>query len=531
MFLSLNSEQKAAKNAIDGNTVVIASPGSGKTAVLIQRYIEMLQRGISDRDMLNLTFTNAAATEMVQRTGLLNAGKIFRTFHSYALDLMQRERASVPFQMCDTIIPVYGQDFKLLKELLKVYPAIKSFRTLKEKLAEWKCSNIEPDEAVELEYDNGAGFFIANAYRDYERRCREEGWLDFDSLMREAVKLLETNSVVRERNKKKYIAVDEFQDTDTVQIRLLDLIYNGNIFCVGDPNQLLYSWRSAQEGNMERFAKEYNAKILYLGQNFRSSSTLVAFFKKILPVDNGIASHMISERPDGPQPLITKFEDEFQEADVVLSRVTNPNESAILARTNRQLLLIQKRCMARGQRSVILGKKNLWQLPEVAHLLKLAKESQYINRPASEVLSELIAQHNLMNIYRNSGDPMEKDPIENLNDVTKMAAKKGTVVEFLDWLRRLTYASRSKKVVEQVITLSTVHQMKGREAKYIFLIGCNQGLLPHKDGEIGEEKRIFFVGCSRAAERLEISYWGNRSEFLNDFQREVYVYVNENQEN
>jgi superfamily I DNA/RNA helicase len=250
----------------------------------------------------------------------------------------------------------------------------------------------------------------------------------------------------------------------------------------------------------------------------------VEFFKKILPVDNGIASRMFSEREEGVDPLFTKFEDEMQEASVVLSRVTNPNESVIVARTNRQLLFIQKRCMARGLRSVILGRKNLWQQPEVAHLLKLAKEKQHTGRPAHEILNELIIQNNLLYIYRSAGNPMERDPTENLNDLTKMAAKKGTIPEFLTWLRKLTYASKSKKTLEQVITLSTVHQMKGRQAKHIFLVGVNQNLLPHKDGEIEEEKRVFFVGATRAADTLEISFYGNRSQFLNSFSSEIKEY-------
>ena len=181
--------------------------------------------------------------------------------------------------------------------------------------------------------------------------------------------------------------------------------------------------------------------------------------------------------------------------------------------------------MARGVKSSVLGRKNLWQQSEVAHLLKLAKAKQDDRRPASEVLTELIHQHNLTYLYRNSGSPMEKDPTENLNDLVKMSAKRGTTEEFLEWLRKLTYAVKSKK--HPALTLSTVHQMKGREAKHVFVIGVNQGLLPHKDGELLEERRIFFVAASRAADILEISYWGNRSQFLNDFVNQIEEYEEE----
>lgn len=484
----------------------------------------MLVKGIPMGDILNLTFTSSAAEGMVAKAGIINANKVFRTFHSWALDFLKRERLFLPFNLSEDVLPC-GQDFLLMKELLKSYPAIASFRALKDKLGEWKCSNIEPEQAIEEAGSNGPEFFMACAYKDYERKCREQGWLDFDSMMKESVKLLENNDEVRQRNQKKYIAVDECQDTDVVQFKLLRLIYAGNIFVVGDENQLIYEWRSAQAGNLSNFAGVFpGARTLYLGQNYRSTQKLVEFFKKILPVDNGLASHMMSEREEGVDPLITKFGDEYEESAVVLSRITDPANTAVIARTNRQLLHFQRTCLARGIKSAILGRKNLWQQSEVAHLLKLAKENAVSwHRPASEVLTELIAQHNLTYIYRNSGSPNEKDPVENLNDIVKLSAKRGTVSEFLNWLRRLTYASR-KKTPDPLLTLTTVHQAKGREWKHVFVVGAQQGMMPHKDGEALEEHRIFFVACSRAADTLEISFHGNRSEFLNDFQEEVQIY-------
>jgi DNA helicase-2/ATP-dependent DNA helicase PcrA len=520
-----NLEQEQGINAHEGPFVCIAGPGSGKSTTLTRRHMALLMKGIPEKDILNLTFTSSAAENMVEKIGLLNADKIFRTFHSWAMDLLKRESQYLPFQVCDTIIPVYGQDFLLLKELLKTYPAISSFRSLKDKLSEWKRSNIDPAQAQELVYHNGTEFWYAAAYADYEKKSREQGWLDFDSLMKETVKLLETNDEVRKRNIKKYISVDECQDTDVVQFQLLRLIYGGNIFVVGDENQLIYEWRSAQAGNLSNFARVFpGARTLYLGQNYRSTKKLVEFFKKILPVDNGLASHMFSNREDGTDPIFTKFEDDVQEASIVLSRVTDPNNTAVIARTNRQLMTFQKMCMARGLKSQVLGKKNLWQQTEVAHLLKLAKEKDYGTKPAHEVFNELIRQHNLTFLYRNSGNPMEKDPTENLNDIVKLSAKRGSVSEFLTWLRKLTYASRSKNKPEPVLTLSTVHQAKGREFQNVFVIGAKQGTMPHKDGELLEEARIFFVACSRAADRLEISYHGPRSQFLNDFEKEIVIY-------
>lgn len=515
MFLPLTNDQKIAAEAIDGNYVVLAGPGAGKTAVSIQRFMLMRARGIPESDILNLTFTNAAAAESVARVGLMGAENVFRTFHSYAMDLLKREAERLPFKICDTIIPVRGEQFQLTKDLLKMYPAITSYRSLADKLSEWKRSSKTPDEAIEEEYNNGKGYFYALAYRDYERKCRDQGWLDFDGVMTDTVKLLETNLEVRDRNKKKYLSIDEAQDCDITQEHLLKLIYDGNIFFVGDSNQLVYEWRSAQPGNLESFAKQFNAKTLYLGQNFRSTKALVSFLREITPVDNGLASHMMSEREEGVAPTITEYQDELNEVNEVLKKINDPEHTAVIARTNRQLLKFQNGCLARGMKSQILGKKDLWQQNEIRHLLDLAKESKDIVSPASEVLARLISQHNLIYIYQNSGSPNEKNPIENLNDLTKLAAKRGTTPEFLDWFRRLTYARKSAK--NPILQLMTVHASKGREFKHVFFIGCNHNMLPHKDGEINEERRIWFVGCSRASDFLNISWYGQSSEFLTEF--------------
>lgn len=519
--MQFNPDQEAAANAVDGVYVVVAGPGSGKTTVLIERFIRMLIKGIQQKDILNLTFTNAAATEMVKRVGLVNAESIFRTFHSFAIELLKKEREHLPFKLCDTVIPVGMEDYKLLFDLIKSYPALNNYRTLKERISEWKRTNVEPDEAIEeARYSRGLEYYYAHAYQDYEEKCREQGWLDFDSLMREAVQLLETNEDVRNRWKRKYISVDECQDTDVVQFRLLQLIFDGNIFVVGDENQLIYEWRSAQAGNLTNFERLFKNSIkLYMGQNYRSTGHLVSFFKDILPTDNGIASYMVTDNGLGVEPCITRYRDDQEEAVQVLRQIKVPEKTAVIARTNRQLFLFQRICTTRGIKYKILGKKDFWEQNEVKKLLHLAKESSDM-RPADQVLSRLIQEHNLLNIYRGSGNPLEGDPVENLNAIVKMSAGKGTIPEFLDRLRKLTHGRKSAKG----LTLSTVHQAKGREWDHVYVVGVSQGKMPHKDGETAEEKRIFFVACSRAAKTLNLSFYGNHSMFINDYMERVKDY-------
>jgi superfamily I DNA/RNA helicase len=530
--ISLNPEQLAGVEAVNGDYVMIAGPGSGKTRVLVERYLRMRARGIPDRDILNLTFTNAAATEMVERVGLLNSEDVFKTFHSFCLALMKREREHLPFKTIDTIIPVRGEQFMLMKDLLKFYPAIKSYHALNDSISGWKAGNVSPEQAVENE-SSGVSYFHALAYRDYERLMRQQGWLDFDALIKETVNLLESNQEVRKRHQRKYIAVDECQDTDTTQFRLLQLLYGGNIFVVGDENQLIYEWRSAQAGNLTNFARTFKgAKTLYLGTNYRSTQRLVDFFKAILPVDNGLASHMTSARPEGEDARFIRYWSEDDEANQVLNEIMGRDiveESAILARTNRQLQLIQRRAMSRNIRAEIIGKKNVWQENEVKHLIELTKEKGLDPRPAAVVMQALIHDNNLINRYANTKNGTEKDPVENLNDIVRMAGRKNkatgqplSVHEFLEWMRRITHMRKRKD--DPILTLSTVHQAKGREWKHVFVVGANQGTMPHNNGDLLEEHRIFFVAASRAADELQISYYENLTQFLNDFREDVETF-------
>jgi len=549
LTVDLNSEQLAGVKAINGNTVMIAGPGSGKTRVLTERYKEMRLAGIYDRDILNLTFTNSASVEMAERAGLLNASQVFRTFHSFCLDFLKHERMHLPFRTCPTIIPVRGEQFALYKDLLRIHRC-GNYEELTDAIATWKARNVGPEKAMdeiissgqdneewyrmarstEWAKANDKAIRMASAYADYEKKCREQGWLDFDGIMKETVKILENKDEVRAKYKRKYLAVDECQDTDTTQFKLLQLLYDGNIFAVGDENQLIYEWRSAVAGSLSNFSRTFpGSKTLYLGTNYRSTPELVDFCKAILPVDNGIASYLVSARPvSGKEPRIIRYLHEDDEANVVLDTVVQRGiqaDSAILARTNRQLQLIQRRALSRNIKTEIAGKKNVWQEYEVRHLLDLLKERFADPRPAAEVMTELIHNEGMIERYSGTRKKADKDPVENLNDIVKIAGRRKrttqqpqTVPEFLEWTNKIMHMRRTK--AEPILTLSTVHQAKGLEWKYVFLVGCNEGLLPHKEGELMEERRIFFVACSRAADELQISYTERHSQFLNDFEED-----------
>ena len=530
--LAFNQEQQIAVDAIEGIYVIVAGPGSGKTTVLTRRFRNMLMRGIPQRQILNLTFTAAAAEEMARRTGMLDADKVFRTFHSWALDFAKKERENFDFKLCDTVIPVRGENYKLLFDLCHTY-GIWDYEDLEGSISAWKRTNIGSQEAMReaIRYRFKRGkrrqvslVSLANAYADYEVQCREQGWLDFDSLMQETVKLLDTNSEVRARHQRKYIAVVEAQDTDIIQYKLLQLLFGGNLFVVGDENQLIYEWRSAQPGNLTNFETLFPGAVkLYLGENFRSTGELVGFFKEILPVDNGIASHMVTRNESGQVPRVVRFYDDFTEAHWVLQRVLYPAQTAIIARTNRQLFTFQRVCAAKGIKYNFLGKKDFWDQKEVKTALGHAKEYGDDPRPAHEVLAEIIERHELVEYFTERGFISDDtDPVNNLNGLVKIAVGKGTIKEFLDYVRKLTHARRDVKKVK-TLTLSTVHQAKGREWDHVFVVGCNEGKMPHLDGDPAEEKRIFFVACTRAGKTLTVTCNEQPSQFI--AKRDIQVYT------
>lgn len=515
----LNAEQQKVVEAREGVYIVIASAGTGKTETLIRRYISMLSSGVPPKDILNLTFTNAGVQEMIKRIGVLNGESVFRTFHSFALDLLKQERAHIPYTLSETIIPVEMENYKLLFDLVKIYPAT-NWRTLQEKIEGWKNSNVLPDQAIDEGQNRGVEYFYALAYRDYEVKCRAQGWLDFDSVIRETLNLLETNQEVRNRWKRKYISIDECQDTDENQAKILELLFDGNIMCIGDLNQGVYEWRSARPDSLTNFIKTLpNAQTLFLGQNYRSTKKLVNFFKEILPQDNGIASFMISENEEGEEPTFTEYIDAEEEADQILQSIQDPTNTAIIARTNRQLFTFQRLCLIQGIKYKILGKRDLFDQNEIKKILSLAKSSQDF-RPAHVVLSDLIQRHNLFELYKHSGRPQESNPIENLQSIVKMSVGKGNIHQFLTYLRKLTHARKSSKG----ITLSTAHQAKGNEWSTVYVVGVKQGVMPHKDGEIGEERRIWYVSCTRAAKELHISFYDNPSEFLNNYRDKIVTF-------
>src|SRR5258708_1761259 len=304
-------------------------------------------------------------------------------------------------------------------------------------------------------------------------------------------------------------------------MRLLKLITRkyGNIFVVGDENQLIYEWRSATPGSLSNFYQRFpGSKKLFLGTNYRSTQNLVSFFKQIVPVDNGLASHMqpAPGAPEGHGPTFTAYKDETEEMDKVLAAATDPENTAILARTNRQLSRFENTCVRKNIKYRLLGKTGFWDQGETKKLIELVKEEEGALGPAGPIVKRVIERSGLIQKYRAPFKFGQKQPEENINDAYVVAARFNSLDEFLKHVNKAKHAHRNRTG----LIISTVHQMKGKEADRVFLTGVSQGLLPHEKGELSEERRIFFVAATRAAKELHISWSGQPSMFILPFLKE-----------
>lgn len=538
--MQLNPEQEAAIAAREGAWVCLATAGAGKTHVLVERIKALLREGAIPQQILGLTFTTGAASEMNQRIGW-KISKLekygLRTFHSLGLRLIQEERRHLPFGLSDNPIPEGPVLSKLLSASMKEHGVAKNqFREVRAFISKNKRNRVSPEGALE-EVDFLGDDTFALIYQKYQGRLRDGGMLDFDDMVVLAVELLE-NPEVRARWQFKWILVDEFQDTDNLQVRMLQLLAekHKNIFVVGDFCQSLYSFRGAHPENLLNFATWFpGATTLILPENYRSTQSIVKFCQENAPIENELTSALRTNNEPGDRVEFHMFNSDEDEAEGTLAAATrDPGNSAILARTNGQLGDFESLCTENFIKFHRLGKSGFWTQSEVKSVVNLAgftlspappktfsQEQISANRNRLRSLSgqnavKLILElSGLEQMYANQDFADEDNyALKNLKKLQQIASRFSTLADFVKHARKAEHASRKSK---HAVTLGTIHSAKGLEWRNVFVIGVQEGKLPHEKGEISEEKRVFFVAISRAAKRLRISFVGTPSQFLSKY--------------
>ena len=388
----LNDMQKRAVKHTEGPLLIIAGAGSGKTRVLTHRIAYLIEEcGVQPYNILAITFTNKAAAEMKERVeNITESGNQVwvSTFHSTCVRILRRYIDRLGY---DTNFTIYDTDDQknVIKEVCKKLNI--DTKMLKEKtilggISKAKDEMITPDE---MELNAGQDYNrkrIAQAYREYQKILKMNNALDFDDLIFKTVELFNQDDEVLSyyQDRFRYIMVDEYQDTNTVQFKLISKIaakYN-NLCVVGDDDQSIYKFRGANIGNILSFENTFaDAKVIKLEQNYRST-------KRIIRVANQVIGNNIGRKPkalwtdnlEGDKIGFTLYEDGYKEAEGVVNSICakvrdgwNYSDVAILYRTNAQSRLLEERLITRNVPYRLFGGVNFYQRREIKDILAYLK--------------------------------------------------------------------------------------------------------------------------------------------------------------
>jgi len=633
LLSSLNSAQQQAVQHYQGPALVVAGAGSGKTRTVVHRIAYLLrEHRVYPGEILAVTFTNKAAGEMKERLEKMVGGGAkdlwVSTFHSAALRILRVYGEQVGLKPGFII---YDEDDQntLLKEILKeleVEAKPGPFRTMLDRVKN-QGKGLSEYLRDAPDYIGGLPKEIAgDIYGRYQAGLRSQGAVDFNDLLLLAIELFEGSPEVlgKVRQRARFIHVDEYQDTNPVQYRLTKLLAgeNPNLVVVGDPDQSIYGFRSADINNILDFTKDYpGSKIFRLEENYRSTDAILQVANAVIEKNAlRLEKALRSVKPGGDPVRLYRAPNAREEAAFVAREIGKlgdyPN-IAILYRTNAQSRLLEEHLRRAGIPVRLVGAVGFFERREVKDLLAYGRVAvnpldgvnlrRIVNTPArgigASTVGKLMAHaqkagvsvleafrqaeavisrpqqvqkfvellDGLMEAAFESG-PVQffervldetgllealkqesdgEDRITNLEELLRAARdweeeEGGTLCDFLDSVALTAKAEEPHvkglmapgdagthgEVPAESVTLMTLHNAKGLEFPVVFLVGLEENLLPHRNSlarleDLEEERRLFYVGITRAQEKLYLSYaeereiYGKReysrpSRFLDD---------------
>lgn len=383
---TLNKEQLEAVKHMDGPCLVMAGAGSGKTRVLTTRIVNLINNGVSDYNILAITFTNKAAQEMKDRVfNLLGDVHAFiGTFHSFGLRIIRENYYELG--LANNFIILDSDDtLSLVKRIIKnnnLDPKKINAYAVRSKISEIKnqmFSDIDLDRLYNSEFDK----LCVKIYHSYQRLLEEANAIDFDDLLVKPVELfMKNNNILKHyQDKYKYILVDEYQDTNPVQYKIIKLLASKykNIFVVGDMNQSIYAFRQADYHNIINFEKDYKGcKVIKLEENYRSTNNILNAANSV--IKNNIHRKDLklwSKNGDGEKVRYLRAYDERNEADVVIDEIKklvnsgkyNYSDIAVLYRTNSQSRVFEEEFMGKNINYKIVGSVYFYSRKEIKDLI------------------------------------------------------------------------------------------------------------------------------------------------------------------
>jgi ATP-dependent DNA helicase Rep len=639
----LNAPQQAAVDYVDGPLLVLAGAGSGKTKVITEKIAQLIhQRRFMPEHIAAITFTNKAAREMRERVAkriskAAAEALTVTTFHSLGLKFLQAEAGLAGLRRGFSIFDSDDQQ-GILKALLPEGADKDALFAAQSWISKVKNQALSPEQASEAAVTVRERQ-IAELYTRYQARLQAFNAVDFDDLIRLPLQVLETDAEARTRwqAKIRYLLVDECQDTNGAQYRLIKALAGtrGLFTCVGDDDQSIYAWRGAQPENLDELGRDYPAlKVITLEQNYRCSARILRSANTVIA--NNPHAHvkkLWSQFGEGERIRIWSCKNNEHEAQRVAGEIhylqqahSLPySEFAILFRGNHQSRPLEKelqllkipyhisggtafldrgevkdvmawlRCIANPDddaaflRAVTSPKREvgssslekLAQLAQQAHIpmALAAQNSSYrtalsarpaaalsefvrlINRlreraqkaPAAEIVRAVVNDSGILNQMRleTKNEALflrRKENLEELAQWFEADRRPASAGDLAAQLALLSNADRGDPGNQ--VRLMSLHAAKGLEFNTVFIIGCEQGSLPHQasleEGQLAEERRLFYVGITRAKARLvlahsaQIKRWGEQvnllpSQFLNelpdaDLQRDGVVLEGQSEE-
>ena len=496
----LNNEQKKAATFKDGPCLVIAGAGSGKTKVLTTRIANLIENGVKPYNILAITFTNKAAGEMRERVNnIINAHDAFiGTFHSFGLKIIRENSALFNLTSAFTLIDTEDQT-SIIKKIMKdinITDKMISPAFIKSKISFIKNNMLSDSEIANFLISENEKIAV-KIYYEYEKILKRNNTLDFDDLLKKPVELFNSNKEVLEKyqDKFKYILIDEYQDTNEVQYKLVKLLSKKylNLFVVGDPSQSIYAFRGANYQNILNFEKDFKGcTVIKLPQNYRSTQT-------ILDAANEVISHnkqrkdldLFSDLGQGVKiKYIRTFNDSMENKRVVdeiqklYEEGYNRKDMAIFYRTNAQSRSIEDALVKANIPYKVFGSFYFYKRKEIKDLLAYLKLianpsddvslERVINEPKRKIgdktIENLREKARSLNISMfeaiDSGKELEfKNLILNLIEISKDTSITGLIDKTLE-LSKMKETYENDKSLESDIRLENLMELRSVSETY-----------------------------------------------------------------
>jgi ATP-dependent DNA helicase Rep len=597
----LNPQQQSAVIYCDGPLLVLAGAGCGKTRVITEKIAYLIGiQNVNHHRIFAITFTNKAAKEMAQRASkmvrLSDGEKLnISTFHSLGMRIIREEIKHSPYRYGFSIFDS-SESHNIVKDLLPKGSKREQINQIQWQISAWKNAGLMPSEV-------DSQFTIAQlAYEQYQQRLVDFNALDFDDLILQTLNLLSTNQEVlaRWQEKMEYVLVDEYQDTNGSQYRLLKMLVgqHRNLICVGDDDQSIYGWRGAQAENLQILQHDFpELNVVKLEQNYRSSQTILEAAHQVIKNNpHDFEKKLWSDLGAGELIKVSDFnvpEDEARQiaAEIDYQRILNKlsySDFAVLYRSNHQAKLIEQVFRVKDVPYVMSGGRSFFDFTEVkdvmAYMRLLCNPSdnsaflRVVNIPrrgiGSSSLAKLAqkAESKHINYFKAAGNdeilshltPRTAEKLKQFHAHIQILQKKVLAkvdaykivdelikeIDYIAWIAqtskdKTSKSNRTKLVTdfqkfiqgfskkksmslidvtaqmtlqtnqdgdknEDAVQMMTLHAAKGLEFPNVYLIGVEEGILPHKNSieeeTVEEERRLMYVGMTRAMKNLSISY-------------------------